>query len=308
VGRDGDGARLLAVRGPHHRDRGPSWSARRPRIASPEFGEAEADARKAESELRRAERALARARDLYEHGAGARKDLEAAEDDQVRASSDQQRAAARLAAYGASGQAVDGSFALRAPIGGIVVERSASPGQEVRSDQMLAGTPQLAAPLFTITDPTHLWVMVDVSEHDAPHLHAGDAFRVRLHTDPGQAIPGRVELVSDFLDPVARTLRVRGSLANADRTLRAEMLVAVELDPSDPSAVAEVPTTAVLLEGERHFVYVQQEPGAFERREVSIGRERDGWLPIVSGLDRGHPVVTQGAILLEQIYQGAAGS
>src|SRR5215468_2189499 len=134
------------------------------RIASAEFGEAEADARKTASDLRLAERTLVRVRDLNEHGAAAKKDLEAAEADQARAHAESERANARLAAYGESSPTVDGSFALRTPIAGVVVERNLSPGQEVRADQFLAGSPQLAAPLFTVTDPTRLWALFDVSE------------------------------------------------------------------------------------------------------------------------------------------------
>jgi len=278
------------------------------RIVSSDYGEAEADARKSASDLRLAERTLTRVRDLFEHGAAARKDLDAAEADQARARSEAQRAAARLAAYGAEGGSIDGSFALRAPIAGVVVERNLGPGQEVRADQILAGTPQLAAPLFTITDPTRLWVLLDVSEHDATHLHVGDALEVRLHLDPSQALPGRIEAVSEFLDPTTRTVKVRGALANDERKLRAEMLVTVELEAIDEAAVPEVPASAVLLQGDKHFVYVEQEPGSFERREVAIGSERDGWLPVLGGLDGQKRVVTRGAILLEKIYQDAAGS
>ncbi|HTY17265.1 MAG TPA: efflux RND transporter periplasmic adaptor subunit [Myxococcota bacterium] len=278
------------------------------RLASSDYGEAEADARKSASDLRLAERTLVRVRDLFEHGAAARKDLDAAEADQARARSESQRAAARLAAYGAEGTSIDGSFPLRTPIAGVVVERNLGPGQEVRPDQILAGTPQLAAPLFTVTDPTRLWVMLDVSEHDAPHLRAGTPLVVHVHLDPSQAVAGRVEMVSEFLDPTTRTLRVRGALPNADRKLRAEMLVRVDIEPDDQAPVPEVPVAAVFLQGEKHFVYVEEEPGSFERREVAIGPERDGWLPVLSGLEPGRRVVTRGAILLEKIFQDRTAS
>ena len=278
------------------------------RIASSDYGEAEADARKSASELRLAERTLTRVRDLFEHGAAARKDLDAAEADQARARSEAQRAAARLAAYGAEGTSIDGSFALRAPIAGVVVERNLGPGQEVRADQILAGTPQLAAPLVTITDPTRLWVLLDVSEHDAAQLRVGDPLGVRLHLDPSPTVSGRVEAVSEFLDPTTRTVKVRGAVANPERRLRAEMLVTVEVEAADAAVVPEVPATAVFLRGDKHFVYVEQEPGSFERREVAIGPEQGGWLPVLGGLDPKQRVVTEGAILLEKIYQDAAGS
>src|SRR5262249_12409645 len=108
------------------------------RIASSEYAKAESDAHKAASKLRLADRTLARVRDLQEHGAAAMKELEVAEAEQAAARSESQRANARLAAYGSPGDAVDGSFALRAPIAGVVVERNLSPGQEVRNDQIMA--------------------------------------------------------------------------------------------------------------------------------------------------------------------------
>ena len=61
----------------------------------------------------------------------------------------------------------------------------------------------------------------------------------------------------------------------------------------------------MLLEGEKHYVYVENAPGTFERREVAIGAERDGWMPVASGVDARHGVVTRGALLLEQIYKDA---
>src|SRR5262249_62066536 len=126
------------------------------------------DAAKSGSARRLAEAPLARIRDLEEHGAAARKDLEAAEADLAHARAESERTTSRLAAYGDAGTSIDGSYALRAPIAGVVVERNLGPGQEIRADQFLAGTPQLAVPLFTITDPPRLWVMIYAPEHDPP--------------------------------------------------------------------------------------------------------------------------------------------
>jgi len=278
------------------------------RIESADYAQVEEDAAKAVSDRRLAERSLARVRDLEEHGAAARKDLEAAEADLAHARAESERTASRLAAYGDPGTAIDGSYALRAPIAGVVVERNLGPGQELRADQFLAGTPQLAVPLFTITDPTRLWVMIDASEHDAPHLHPGDPFSLRLHVGSAEGRSGRIEAVSDFLDPVTRTVRVRGSLENPEPRLRAEMLVGVDVEPRDAEPVPEVPATAVLLQGERHYLYVEDGPGRFERREVALGPEQGDWLRVLHGLDGGRRVVTAGAILLEQIYQDHLGS
>jgi len=276
-------------------------------IASPDYGQAEADARRAASDLRLAERTSARARDLFEHGATSRRDLDAAEADLERAKAEQERADARLAAYGGGGGTVDGSYALRAPIDGEVVERNLTPGQEVRPDQMLAGTAALTAPLFTLTDPTHLWVVLDVNEHDAPDIHTGQQCSVHPHLSADADFSGTIESVSQFLDPTTRTVKARASLDNPERRLRAEMLVTVEVAPPSDRRVHEVPSKAVFLEAQKHFVFVESARGQFERTEVQIGAEHDGLLQVEAGLDD-HPVVTEGALLLEKIYRDHVGS
>lgn len=277
-------------------------------LGSPDYGQAQADAHSAASALRLAERTAARAQDLFDHGAASRRDLDAAEADLDRAKAERERTLARLTAYGEKEGAVDGTFALRAPIDGEVVERNLTPGQEVRPDQMLAGTPALTAPLFTITNPTRLWVVLDVSEHDAPQLRAGAPCVIRPHMRSDGAFPGRIAIVSEFLDPTTRTVKARATVANAERLLRAEMLVTVEVAPDDAKTVQEVPARAVFLDGEKHYVFVAQGNGRFERKVVEVGAENGGKLQIRDGLVSGVSVVTDGALLLEKIYRDGAGS
>src|SRR5262249_19082547 len=60
-------------------------------VESPDFGQAQAEARTAESDLQLAAGSLARVRDLYEHGAAAHKEIEAAEADRARAAAQEAR-------------------------------------------------------------------------------------------------------------------------------------------------------------------------------------------------------------------------
>ncbi|HTO08041.1 MAG TPA: efflux RND transporter periplasmic adaptor subunit [Myxococcota bacterium] len=273
-------------------------------LASPDYGQAEADAHKATSDLRLAERTMAREKDLFDHGAAPRRELEAAEADLERARAEHERAEARLSAYGGHDRAsVDGSFALRSPIDGEVVERSLTPGQEVRPDQMLAGTAALTAPMFTVTDPTHLWVVMDVNEHDASALSPGQSCVVRPHLKGGLTLPGTIALVSQYLDPTSLTVKARATVANPDRALRAEMLVSVGVDAPADKLVEEVPARAVFLSGDKHYVYVASGGGHFARTAVDVGREHDGLLQVDSGIGQGDSVVVGGTLLLEKLYR-----
>jgi hypothetical protein len=50
---------------------------------------------------------------------------------------------------------------------------------------------------------------------------------------------------------------------------------------------------------------VERSPGTFQRHEVATGAERDGLIPVTSGVAAGEKVVTEGALLLEAVLEPA---
>jgi len=270
-------------------------------IVSPDFGQAQADTHKANSDLLLAERTFTRAKDLFEHGAVARKDLEVAEAAHASVESEQQRAIARLKLYGAAAGDVDGLFTLRAPLAGTVVEKNVNLGQEVRPDQLLANAPQLFAPLCVISDPTRLRVLIDAPERELAVLRPGVPMIVRSMAIPDQNFGGQIDGVSDSLDPTTHMVTVRGRVSNPDRRLKAEMFVSVEFTVDAPSGV-EIPIKAVFMKNEQHFVYIEEQPAAYVRREVELGAEHDGKVLVRSGIIAGQRVVTEGGLLLDELH------
>lgn len=274
-------------------------------VASSDYGQAQAEARKASSDFALAERTAVRVRDLLDHGAAPQKDLDQAQADLDRARSELQRATSRLAFHGGDTRTVDQVYELKSPLDGVVVEKNLNPGQEVRPDQMLAGTDKQAAPLFTITDPSRLWIQIDAGEADLPLLKHGQEFELRTRAFPGDAFKGRIDVVSDFLDPSSRTVKVRGRVDNAKRRLKAEMFVTVDLAAAGLVGGADVPSKAVYLRGEKYFLFTEEAPGQFTRREVKAGPEHEGKVLVLDGIQPGQRVVVDGSLLLEQMLQQA---
>ena len=267
-------------------------------IASPDFGQAQAEAGRAESDYGLAEKNLARLRELESHGVAARKDLQAAEADYARLRAELERARKKLALYGKAGIGVDQTYTLTSPIAGVVVEKNINPGQELRPDQMIANAP----PLFVITDPATLWVQLDAAEKDLPLLRPGKAITVNAPAYRDEKFPARITAISDFLDPVTRTIKVRALLDNAHRKLKSEMYVTAEID-ADGHRELLVPAKAVFFQGEKHHVFIDEGNGRYTRRTVRIGDIRQNLIEILNGLSDGEKVVTEGSLMLQQTLQ-----
>ena len=285
---------------------GQSLSAGAPlaKIDSPDFGQALADARKAASDLQLAEHTLARAKELQEHGAAPKKDVESAEDTYANAMAERDRALARLALYGGSEKSNDQQYVLRTPLDGVLVERNINPGQEVRADMMLANAPNLLAPLFVVTDPARLWVQLDVSESDIAALQPGQQLNLYARAYPDKVFTGTLDNIGNSLDPTTRTVKVRGVVDNADKLLKAEMYVTVDVT-ADAIKIAhsgvEISSKAVFIKDNQYYLFIETSPGEYQRQVVKLGTEQDGKVQIFDGVNAGQKVVTQGCLLLQAL-------
>ncbi len=265
-------------------------------LTSPDFGQAQADARKAEADLAAKSAQLSRLTELVAAGVAARKDLQQAEADRHGADAEFKRASARVALFGGSNN-VDQRFVLKSPLAGVVVEKTINPGQELRPDQP-------GAPLFVVTDPTKLWVQLDAGESDLKNLNIGTMIVVTTGQYPDDTFAGELRQVADFIDPVARTLKLRGTVPNADRRLKAEMFVSARMlvgKGENPTVIGK----AVFLDGLRRFVFVKTSPGAFTRRSVRVGPSLGETQPVLAGLKEGDEVVMSGALYLQQMLVAA---
>jgi cobalt-zinc-cadmium efflux system membrane fusion protein len=267
-------------------------------IASPDFGQAQADARRADADFALAAKSLSRVKELEENGVAPRKDLESASADYARAGAERERTRSRLRLYGSTSEGVDQTYTLKSPIGGVVVEKSINPGQELRPDQLISGAPAL----FVITNPRQLWVIIDALEKDLPALTPNKTFTVRTPVYHDEDFTGTIVATSDFLDPVTRTIKVRGTIDNSHHRLRAEMFITAEIEAKRTTQL-EVPARAVFFQGGDYFVFTDDGNGKYTRRKVRVGDEREELVAILDGLHEGQNVVTEGSLMLQQLLQ-----
>jgi cobalt-zinc-cadmium efflux system membrane fusion protein len=261
-------------------------------LSSPNVGQLQADAQKAMSDLALAEKAMERVHKLQGEGAVAEKDVAQAETDFRKAKSDSARTTAQLKALGVSASDPAVNVALRAQIGGVVVERNVLVGQEVRADQ--------ASPLVTISSLDSVWVLADAYEQDLSLVSEGDSVTIRVPAYPGETFAGKVGHVGDVVDPATRTVKVRCLADNKAHRLKPEMFAKVDVMNAAGHKIILVPAQAVLNDGDKSIVIVASEGNVYRARRVEVGPEVEGKVRLLSGLRPGEKIVTDGAIFMKR--------
>ena len=193
---------------------------------------------------------------------------------------------------------VKSNFEVYANATGIVTARRVNNG-----DYISPGTV-----LFDVADLSRIWVMFDAYESDLPFLSKGDPITFTVQALPGIDFSDKISFIDPVLDPITRVARVRVEINNQAGKLKPEMfatgLVDANLDEYNDKLV--IPGTAVLWTGKRSVVYVKQ-PGTdepvFKMREIEIGPMLGNSYVVISGLNEGEEIVTQGAFSVDASAQ-----
>lgn len=259
--------------------------------------------RTANARVRATEQALQRAERLFDIKAISRAvvDLRRAEYESTAAEAEAARQDLLRLGLGQETSAMNSTgtsaFDVRAPIGGVVLKRSVSPGLLIDEND----------PLFVIADLSTVWALADVYEKDLGQVEEKGSVEVRTDAYPDTVFSGRIELIEPALDEASHTAHVRVVLDNASGRLRPGMFVTVAVPLRGASEVraAAVPDEALQKISGLPAVFVEKEPGRYELRPVETGREAHGMVEIRHGLRDGERVVERGAFVLKsEILKG----
>ncbi len=175
---------------------------------------------------------------------------------------------------------------IRAPFSGRVGLRRVSLGTLISPGTVVT----------TLDDTSSIKVDFSVPDLYVGELRAGQAVSARTTAYPGRRFTGRVVSVDSRVDPITRSVTVRGVVPNGDAALKPGMFLTVDLSQDRHPAVV-IPEEALVPEQARQFVYVI-EGEAVAKREVSLGRREPGFVEITNGIETGERVVIEGTLKL----------
>jgi membrane fusion protein, copper/silver efflux system len=193
---------------------------------------------------------------------------------------------AQIDAIGESGKPSE-ELAIPSPASGFVIEKNVVEGASVDAGMRL----------YRIAALSRVWVEAEVYEADLAHVRVGQPATVTLDYVPGRSYQAKVAYFYPYLDPTARTGRVRIEIGNSKLDLRPGMYASVELS-SDLGTRVQVPAAAVVYTGPRRLVFVDLGGGRFKPTEVQVGTDSGGMYEVLSGLSPGDLVATSGVFLI----------
>ena len=276
-------------------------------VEAAEFVQAQNDLTAAASQVKIARINETRKHALYEAKGGSLQDWQQAQADLTAAETALNSARNRLKILGKSdpeitaleaSHSMTSTATIAAPISGVVVDRQVGPGQFLQAGG--------ATPVFTIADPSSVWLLANVREADAGLVHLGQPVDVHVLAYPKRIFRARVSYVAALVDPVTHRLPVRAVIDNLDGALKPEMFANFRILTGDAVDAPAVPESAVVYEGESAHVWVVEAAGVIRYQGIRTGRSNDGLVEVLEGLKPGERIVTKGSLFIDQVALPAA--
>jgi RND family efflux transporter MFP subunit len=179
---------------------------------------------------------------------------------------------------------------LRSPINGVVTARNYDKGDMYSMTQ----------PIFVVEQIQPVKMLVNVSESLFTQVHEGMEFDITVDAYPNEVFKGKVNLLYPTVSATTHTFPVEIICENKDERLRPGMFARVTANFGTNHHVV-VPDVAVVKQqgsGE-HFVYVLQPDNTVKYTLVELGRRLGNRYEIVSGINEGDRIVTEGQVRLK---------
>jgi len=249
-----------------------------------------ADLNSADADVTIAKRQQDNTADLYKNGIASEKDLIEAQQNYQKALSARSKISSMLSINGGKNTNAGGAYVLTSPINGFIVEKKVNAGSFIR--------PDMGDYLFTISDLKDVWIWANVFEADISKVQEGNQVQVTTLAYPDKVFTGRIDKISEVLDPANKALRVRIRLANDNLLLKPQMFARVMVTSRESRRSSCIPATAVITQDGKNYVIVYNSDSDIQVKEISVMKTIGDVMYINSGLQPGQKIVTKNQLLL----------
>lgn len=192
---------------------------------------------------------------------------------------------------------VKDNFPLYSSVSGTVTDKLVEQGDYIKQGQ----------PLLKINDLNTVWVNLDVYENQIELFRIGQELSIKTNAYPNEVFKGKISFIDPVIDIPTRTVKLRTVLNNTNNKFKPGMFVEGKIEGvlSNKVQLLSIPSTSVLWTGKRSVVYLKSnltEP-VFEMREVKLGNKIGENYEVLSGLQKGDEIVTNGTFTIDAAAQ-----
>ncbi len=179
---------------------------------------------------------------------------------------------------------------LTSPINGIVTARNYDAGDMY----------SMALPIFVVQQITPVKLLINVPESRFTDVTKDMEFDITTESYPNETFKGKVNIIYPSVSATTHTFPVEITIPNTDQRLRPGMFARVTANFGTNHNIV-IPDVAVVKQigsGE-HFVYVLRDDNTVKYTLVELGRRMGDKYEILSGLNEGDKIVTEGQARLK---------
>jgi cobalt-zinc-cadmium efflux system membrane fusion protein len=188
------------------------------------------------------------------------------------------------------------SYEIRAPFSGTIIEKHITIGEVLKEDSVA----------FTVADMGSVWIKISVYQKDMPLVRKGQ----RVTISAGHGVPdaqGIIAYVEPILKEQTRTAVALVVLPNPKGLFRPGLFVTCRLDVDEFTVRVLIPKTALIQENNQMHIFMETKKG-FVLQPITVGRNNDTQIEVLSGIKSGQRYVAQGGFTLKaHLSKGAFG-
>ena len=248
------------------------------------------DLSSAEADVKIAQRQMDNAASLFKSGLASQKEFEEAKLQYDKAVASRNKIQSLITINGGGNMQAGGQYIIKSPINGYIVEKKVNAGGFIRQD--------MNDNLFTISDLKDVWVWANVYEADISKVKEGYSAVVTTLAYPDKKFSGKIDKVSNVLDPGNKVLRIRIRLQNADLLLKPEMFTNVTISNVQDQQAVCIPLTALVEENSETYVILYNNDCDLKVARVDIMKKTGDKAFLKSGVSAGQKLLTHNALLV----------
>ena len=154
--------------------------------------------------------------------------------------------------------------------------------------------------LFEVTDLKKVWVEAQFYADEGVSYRNSPSILLSFDALPGETFYGKIVYANPVIENNTKISLVRIGVENPDEKIKPGMMAFVHLTNGEKKTLV-VPRSSLILD-KMKTIWVQSEPGMFERRMVQTGLENGREVEIISGVNEGDLIVISGAYLLNSEF------